>query len=49
MGMDQSEISRIEQRDDLKVSTLRRYAQALGAEIEVTAVLGTGRRIRLEI
>ena len=48
-GMDQSEISRIEQRDDLKLSTLRRYAQALGAQIEVTAVLDSGHRIRLEI
>jgi len=47
--MDQSEISRIEQRDDLKLSTLRRYASALGAEIEVTAVLKTGHRIRLDV
>lgn len=27
-GMDQSEISRVEQRDDLRLSTLRRYARA---------------------
>jgi DNA-binding XRE family transcriptional regulator len=47
--MDQSEISRIEQRDDLKLSTLRRYARALGAEVEVTAVLKTGHRIRLDV
>ena len=30
-GMDQSEISRVEQRDDLRL-TLRRYAKALNAE-----------------
>ena len=47
--MDQSEISRVEQRDDLKVSTLRRYARAFGADIEVTAVLKSGRRIRLDV
>jgi DNA-binding XRE family transcriptional regulator len=47
--MDQSEISRIEQRDDFKLSTLRRYARALGAKIEVTAVLRTGHRIRLDV
>src|SRR5262245_26328593 len=47
--MDQSEISRIEQRDDFRLSTLRRYARALGANIEVTAVLKTGHRIRLDV
>ena len=40
-GMDQSEISRVEQRDDLRLSTLRRYARALDAEIEVVALLPT--------
>jgi predicted transcriptional regulator len=48
-SMDQSEISRIEQRDDMKLSTLRRYARALEAGIEVTAVLKTGHRIRLDL
>jgi hypothetical protein len=47
--MDQSEISRVEQREDLKLSTLRRYARALGASVEVTAVLKSGRRIRLDL
>ncbi len=47
--MDQSEISRIEQREDLKLSTLRRYARALGASIEVTACLSSGRRVRLDL
>jgi DNA-binding XRE family transcriptional regulator len=48
-GMDQSEISRVEQRDDLRVSTLRRYARALGAEIEIVALLPTGHRIKLDL
>ncbi len=47
--MDQSEISRVEQRDDMKLSTLRKYARALGAEIEVVAILKSGRRVRLEL
>jgi DNA-binding XRE family transcriptional regulator len=48
-GMDQSEISRVEQRDDLRLSTLRRYARALDAEIEIIAVLPTGHRIKLDL
>lgn len=48
-GMDQSEISRVEQRDDLRLSTLRRYAKALDAELEIVAVLATGHRIKLEL
>ena len=47
--MDQSEISRVEQREDVKLSTLRRYAQAFDAEIEITAVLKGGQRIRLDL
>ena len=48
-NMDQSEISRVEQRDDMKLSTLRKYARALGAEIEVVATLKSGRRVRLDL
>jgi transcriptional regulator with XRE-family HTH domain len=48
-NMDQGEISRLEQRDDMKLSTLRRYAAALGADIEVAAILESGRRIRLDL
>jgi hypothetical protein len=47
--MDQSEISRVEQRGDLRLSTLRRYVKALGGEVEVTAVLKTGHRVRLDL
>jgi len=48
-GMDQSEISRVEQRADLRLSTLRRYAKALDAELEIVAVLPTGHRIKLDL
>ncbi|MGV3624945.1 MAG: helix-turn-helix domain-containing protein [Archangium sp.] len=44
--MAQSELSRLERRDDFLVSTLKRYVEALGGELEVSAVFGR-RRIRL--
>jgi predicted transcriptional regulator len=39
-GMTQPEISRAEHRDDHLLSTLRRYIQALGGELEVLARFG---------
>ena len=33
----QPEVSRIERRQDLHVSTLRRYVEALGGELELSA------------
>src|SRR6185295_1744086 len=45
-GLGQSELSRIERRDDHMLSTLRRYVAGLGGELEVYAVVG-GRRVRL--
>jgi predicted transcriptional regulator len=44
--MTQSEMSRLESRADHRISTLRRYVEALGGEIEITAVIGN-RRIKL--
>ncbi len=46
LDADQSEVSRIERRTDLFVSTLREYVRALGGELEIHAVLPTG-RVRL--
>ena len=43
----QSELSRAERRDDHLVSTLRRYVEALGGELEVVASFGK-KRIRLQ-
>ena len=37
-GIDQAEVSRIERREDVRLSTLRKYAAALGAECEVVFV-----------
>jgi predicted transcriptional regulator len=45
-NMTQSEMSRLESRADHRVSTLRRYVEALGGEIEITAVIGS-RRVKL--
>jgi predicted transcriptional regulator len=44
--MTQSELSRLESRADHRVSSLRRYVEALGGEIEITAIIGK-RRVRL--
>lgn len=45
--MDQSEVSKAERRKDHLLSTLRRYVEALGGEIEVIASFGE-KRIRLQ-
>ncbi len=39
----QSELSRVENSSDHLVSTLRRYVEALGGELEVAAVFGKKR------
>ncbi len=42
----QSQLSKMERRDDHRVSTLRRYVEALGGSLEVCAVIN-GKRIKL--
>jgi len=37
MGIRQASLSKIEHQDDLLVSTLRRYVEALGGELEIRA------------
>lgn len=39
-AMAQSEVSKTEKRDDHLLSTLRRYVEALGGELEVVAKFG---------
>jgi hypothetical protein len=46
--MDQGDVSRLEARDDKKVSTLGRYAAALGGRLEV-AIVVDGRRFLLDV
>jgi predicted transcriptional regulator len=42
----QSELSRLERRDDYKLSTLRRFVEAMGGELEIVARIGK-RTVRL--
>jgi len=44
--MTQSEVSRLEGRQDFRLSTLKRYVEALGGELEVVATFGD-KRVRL--
>lgn len=37
LGLKQAAISRLENRDDMRISTLREYVQALGGELEFYA------------
>ena len=45
--MTQSELSRLESRTDHLTSTLRRYVEALGGKLEISAVFGD-RRVKLK-
>jgi hypothetical protein len=48
LGSDQAEMSKLERRPDMMLSTLRRYAEALGARCDVVFVFDkTGHRIEL--
>ena len=46
LKVDQSLVSKMEARGDHLVSTLRRYVEALGGELEIVATFGD-RRVRL--
>ncbi|MBN9681664.1 helix-turn-helix transcriptional regulator [Corallococcus sp. NCSPR001] len=45
MGISQGQLSQTEARDDHRLSTLRRAVEAMGGEIEVSAVFGDKRII----
>ena len=45
---DQAQISRLEQRADLLVSTLRRYVEALGGELAIIATFRTGGAVTIK-
>ena len=40
----QSQLSRLERRKDSRLSTIRRYVEAMGGELEITAVI-RGKRV----
>jgi DNA-binding Xre family transcriptional regulator len=43
LGIAQGNVSRLEGRSDVYLSTLRDYVRALGGELEITAVFGSER------
>ena len=45
----QPSVSEIERSESPAVPTVRRYVEALGAHLELTAVFGEGRRIPLDV
>ena len=47
-GITQGEVSRIEAQEDLRVSTIRRYAKAVGAEVDVVLTFKNGAQIHLQ-
>jgi DNA-binding XRE family transcriptional regulator len=49
LGINQTSVSRLEHREDTSVSTLRRYAEALGAKLEVVFVFEQGHRIVADV
>ena len=46
--MAQGDVSKLEDRVDVKLSTLERYASALGGEVEFSVIID-GRRYRLDL
>lgn len=48
LGLNQATISKLERRTDMYLSSLRRFVEAMGGELEITASFPEGRvRIRL--
>lgn len=47
LGIQQSEISKIEHRTDLYLSTLRSYIEAMGGELEIVARFPDGPPVRI--
>jgi predicted transcriptional regulator len=45
----QSELSKIERRDDHMVSTLRRFIEGLGGKLEISAVFGDTRIVLRDV
>lgn len=49
LGMSQSEVSRLERRSDLRVSSLARYVEALGGRLELQARFPKGHAYTLRL
>jgi transcriptional regulator with XRE-family HTH domain len=49
LGTDQGEVSRIERRGNVRLSTLCKYAEALGARCDVTFVFPNGQHVLIDV
>jgi transcriptional regulator with XRE-family HTH domain len=49
LDITQSAVSKLEHADDVRVSTLRQYLDALGAELELVAVFDDERRVPIQL
>ena len=49
LSLSQSRVSRIEREEDVQLSTLRRYVQALGGELELRAVFPDGEDVGISM
>jgi transcriptional regulator with XRE-family HTH domain len=47
LQMGQGDVSKLERRTDMYVSTLASYLQAVGAELEIRAVFPDGRTVKI--
>jgi len=47
LQMGQGDVSKLERRTDMYVSTLASYLHAMGAELEIRAVFPDGREVRI--
>jgi transcriptional regulator with XRE-family HTH domain len=48
LNIQQGNVSRLERRDDMHVSTLREVVEALGGELEITARFPDGQAVRID-
>lgn len=48
LGVKQSAVSRMENRCDMYISTLRTAIKAMGGDLEITAVFADGNRVRID-
>jgi transcriptional regulator with XRE-family HTH domain/catechol 2,3-dioxygenase-like lactoylglutathione lyase family enzyme len=47
LGVQQAAVSRFERREDMTLSSLRRYVTAIGADLEISVRMATGEQVRL--
>jgi transcriptional regulator with XRE-family HTH domain len=47
LGVQQAAVSRLERREDITLSSLKRYVAAIGAELEISVRMANGEQVRL--